>query len=485
MKSKTSLILILTIFLFFSYQEKPIEASVSEHFVLPDSADFNKFLDEIQHLSPPQTILVRITGDWPCNVRAPYSLVTMDFNMYVKNVLPNEWYYWWPEESLKAGAVAVKMFAWYWIDRGGKWPDADVADNTCDQWLRFGSAHPRTDKAVDETWDWVLSRESDLFETRHKNTRNCSPPTCIQQLESADLARNGYRWDEILAHFYPGSSLWSINNKPAGYKLFFEGLAADQSNRVLIPLFEHDQKSGANLGEGDFTLEWFMKAYSGGNHSGSLACGMNEDWNKGSIIFDRGTVEHTNTGFGVSLSDGRIIVGASGPTGSSYSLCGSIPVEDGQWHHIAVQRRASDGRIWLFVDGDLDGFVDGPSGDISVTLENGYPSSNYLYIGAGRDSAGAVHPYRGWLDEIRFSKSLRYPAYGFEAPASILPVDDMTTALFRFDEGRGIHVFDTVSPEPQTTSGIIQIRSGHGPHWQLSNLFIDYNHNLYLPFLRN
>jgi hypothetical protein len=39
----------------------------------------------------------------------------VDFNTYVKDVLPNEWPsgYGWPAEAYKAGAIAVKMFGWY------------------------------------------------------------------------------------------------------------------------------------------------------------------------------------------------------------------------------------------------------------------------------------------------------------------------------------------------------------------------------------
>ena len=42
------------------------------------------------------------------------SVVRVDFKTYVKNVLPNEWVSSWPAESLKAGAVAVKSYGWYW-----------------------------------------------------------------------------------------------------------------------------------------------------------------------------------------------------------------------------------------------------------------------------------------------------------------------------------------------------------------------------------
>src|SRR3954465_14548692 len=54
---------------------------------------------------------------------------------YVKHVLPVEWIPTWGAESLKAGAMAAKSYAWYWISRGGKRGNlgADLKDNTDDQ----------------------------------------------------------------------------------------------------------------------------------------------------------------------------------------------------------------------------------------------------------------------------------------------------------------------------------------------------------------
>ena len=80
---------------------------------------------------------------------------TVDFNLYVRRVLPHEWSEeWirhWPDESLKAGAMAVKTYAWYWIDQGGRWPDADLRDDAWDR--RYEEeTFPRTDDAVEATW---------------------------------------------------------------------------------------------------------------------------------------------------------------------------------------------------------------------------------------------------------------------------------------------------------------------------------------------
>jgi peptidoglycan hydrolase-like amidase len=40
---------------------------------------------------------------------------TVPFDTYCRNVLPNEWMPSWKDEALEAGAMAVKMFAWYHV----------------------------------------------------------------------------------------------------------------------------------------------------------------------------------------------------------------------------------------------------------------------------------------------------------------------------------------------------------------------------------
>ena len=40
---------------------------------------------------------------------------TVDFRVYAKNVLSREWIGSWTTESLRSGAVAVKMYAWYHV----------------------------------------------------------------------------------------------------------------------------------------------------------------------------------------------------------------------------------------------------------------------------------------------------------------------------------------------------------------------------------
>ena len=78
--------------------------------------------------APPSTIRVlRYTG----------VVQTVDFESYVKVVMAAEWPLDWPIESLRAGAVAIKQYAWYYTMnyRGGTGTGGcyDVRDNSIDQ----------------------------------------------------------------------------------------------------------------------------------------------------------------------------------------------------------------------------------------------------------------------------------------------------------------------------------------------------------------
>lgn len=90
------------------------------------------------------------------------------FKDYVKNVLPNEWIASWEMDALKAGAMAVKTYAWYWTIHQ-KYPgmEYDVKDDASDQIYKPGSSHPRTDQAVDETWGWIMMKDGEIFQAQY------------------------------------------------------------------------------------------------------------------------------------------------------------------------------------------------------------------------------------------------------------------------------------------------------------------------------
>jgi PKD repeat protein len=157
----------------------------------------------------------------------------VDFKDYVKHVLPNEWYTTWSGESLRAGAMAVKMYAWYWISVGGKWgfrnPPADVVDSTCDQKYIPDVAYSSTNAAVDDTWDYYMTQNGKFFESSYCS--NCEgvcgfctcEEDCMGQYESEDLANQGWTWQQILKHFYANIEIrWLLCPRSTDSVIFYK-----------------------------------------------------------------------------------------------------------------------------------------------------------------------------------------------------------------------------------------------------------------------
>jgi hypothetical protein len=439
----------------------------------------------------PSTVRVGITGNIACSsfVTTTYSVQTVDFKSYVKHVLPNEWLYTWGRESLRAGAVAVKMYAWYWITLGGKWRGTDVIDSTCDQVYNPIVEYESTNQAVDFTWNWKLTRQGDIFQTYHKNTSDCDPPSCLQQSVSAEMATHGYTWDQILSYSYPGSKLSLIHSDINAYSLRFTGTPGDGPlvNRVEFSLVDPrypDNRLPINVGADDFTIEWWMKTAPGDNSSGLVSCGKNQNWKQGNIIFDRSRAE-AGSQYGISIARSRLVFGITTSEGESLSLCGSTSIADNQWHHIAVQRRRMDGALWMFVDGHIDATAVGPLGDLSYFGSNPGAAQfdAVLFLGGGKENEPHLpHPfYAGWIDELRFSSILRYSLRGnFQPPDSPFKPDANTLALYHFDDGIG----STITDVPGTSAGSNNGRRFYGglvngPDWWPSLLF--YNYHLYIP----
>ena len=249
----------------------------------------------------PSTIRVRVTGNPYCNTSLPYTVETLDFKEYVKHVLPNEWVPSWPRESLRAGAMAAKMYAWSIIAAGGRWSDADVYDSTCDQVYNPAVEYASTNNAVDFTWNWRLMRDDFLVRTYYRAYYSqCLDVglggNCMGQYDSRDMAINASSWDEILLYFYGGTSLSEVWVPPGGYSLRFNGVYNDEENRVQIPIDDPqtaDPGPPADVGSEDFTIEWWMKATSGENAAALFTCGENQNWLFGNMIFDRDRYQAT------------------------------------------------------------------------------------------------------------------------------------------------------------------------------------------------
>ena len=211
-----------------------------------------------------------------------------------------------------------------------------------------------------------------------------------------------------------------------------------------------------------------------------MACGANLAWINGNIVIDRDRYNQDRK-FGVSIAGGKVVFGVSGDGSGNLSLCGTTTVTDGVWHHVAVQRRRSDGQMWIFVDGNLDAQVDGPDGDVSYPA-NGVPgnfcggpctnSDPFLVLGAEKHDAGAAFPsFFGWLDELRTSSALRY-ASTFSRPRAPFVADGATVTLHHFDEGNGSIAHDTAIAPRGPSNGVVRRATAGGyPQWSADTPF--------------
>jgi hypothetical protein len=115
---------------------------------------------------------------------------TVDFGDYTRNVLSREWIGSWTTESLRAGALAVKSYAWYQVLhwRGGVNADAecfDLRDDTADQ--VYDPSKPTWSTAaaaVDATWTTRALKSGAIFPTYY-NAGN--------QNEACGANANGWR----------------------------------------------------------------------------------------------------------------------------------------------------------------------------------------------------------------------------------------------------------------------------------------------------
>ncbi len=277
----------------------------------------------------------------------------------------------------------------------------------------------------------------------------------------------------------------------SAHSLRFNGNGEDDIDRVKIrlddPAVAGDPGPPADVGSGDFTVELWIKGSAVANDAPAQACGDNINWIFGNIIVDRDRFNQARK-FGVSIAGGSLIFGVSGDGSGSGSndrtICGSTPVVDGEWHHVAVQRRRSDGRLWIFVDGQLEAVADGPDGDVSYP-DDAVPCANccgggscafsdpFLVIGAEKhDADNSTYPsFDGWIDEVRISNTLRYSS-SFAPPTAPFTPDAATAALYHFDEGNGDRIIDASSAPGGPSPGRRRFGGAPaGPLWSVDTPF--------------
>ncbi len=166
-------------------------------------------------LTPPATI--KVARRFPAN--DPNGIIvgveTVDFRTYCVRVLSHEWAppAAFSDAALRAGALAVKDYAWYWATHPTKLPDvaawgADVDDTTNYQVYMDWDYGSRYWDAVDRTWGTVMTRDGQIFEASYYAGQYSAAPTDgshMTQWGSQYWAARGMdeRW--ILDFYYPGA----------------------------------------------------------------------------------------------------------------------------------------------------------------------------------------------------------------------------------------------------------------------------------------
>src|SRR5450756_2568473 len=160
--------------------------------------------------TPPPTIRVLRTGTGVVE--------TVDFMTYVKVVMPAEWPSTWSQEVFRAGAVAIKQYAWYYTMhyRGGTGTGGcyDVSDSTVDQlYSPTRTQYANQIQAVESTWSESITKGGTFVFTGYRPGTNVACGTdahtlggnYLMQRSALNCAIDGKTGEEILEIYYgPG-----------------------------------------------------------------------------------------------------------------------------------------------------------------------------------------------------------------------------------------------------------------------------------------
>lgn len=170
-------------------------------------------------LSYPSMITVYLTKTGNKNYYGT-NTVTMNFNHYLRNVVPNEWivsYYGSYPAYLRAGTMASKMYAWYY-SVNPKWNYApyyaDVWDNSVDQNYTYGSYSGLTaayksyvDSAISDIRGVAMvNADSNLFEVHYHASSGSYHSGQMSASGALAKAKEGTTYKNILHYYYDCSS---------------------------------------------------------------------------------------------------------------------------------------------------------------------------------------------------------------------------------------------------------------------------------------
>jgi peptidoglycan hydrolase-like amidase len=138
---------------------------------------------------------------------------------YMRNVLPVEWLPSWDADSLQAGAIAIKMFAWYHhlnpIKQSGFTFDVDNTVNF--QAFEERKNQPETDAAIARMGHLAyVMRDGEIFELNYRAGYRGSPNSQYRNAQkmaqwgSQYWAQRGRSYLQILQYYYENRLLTRI-----------------------------------------------------------------------------------------------------------------------------------------------------------------------------------------------------------------------------------------------------------------------------------
>lgn len=268
---------------------------------------------QVSHDTLPTTIRVAYTGYASCGYWSNGSYIlypilrvdTLDFKEYVKGVLPHEWVASWNGASLRAGAVAVKMYGWFKINIGprGYWNGQayDVRGDTCDQ-VYTSFTYASTNAAVDDTWNTIMRRNNLVVEIHYVdgNQATCNgtfPGTpCMEQWGSKALGDAGWDWLSILRYYYntltitdsfiTGNYTTPLNGATVGNSAYLAGTASAGLGVRQVQFTARWSGSWRLLGtdtSAPYEFHWDLCAFAVPN--GSVELGFDVMDNNGNIAY--------------------------------------------------------------------------------------------------------------------------------------------------------------------------------------------------------
>jgi len=197
---------------------------------------------------------------------------------YVAGVLPHEWIPSWSDDSLRAGSLAIRTYAWQWVRAGGKYDCADLDDTARSQVYRDDRTE-RASAAVMATAGMAITVDGALVsgeysaENGNPTAMGVEDPLCdgfeIRGHRRGMCQWGSQRWSLdgrdhlwIAAHYYPGSIVEGGAPAADDYDARFVALDAPatlRSGERAEVVFELE-----NVGRREWTAEGTRLATSDG-----------------------------------------------------------------------------------------------------------------------------------------------------------------------------------------------------------------------------